>query len=86
MSRRVHTIAYIRLLTTHAYDIFIILPFSSFVFGLCFPNNLQFAGSVHPTRFAYAMLNLFNTFVTYFACDRHNSFFVWSQTMCIPRM
>ena len=57
ISGRVHTIAYIKLPTAEACGIFIISAFSSFVFGLCLPDSLQFAGSVDPTGFASDMLN-----------------------------
>ena len=57
ISGRVHTIAYIKLPMAEAYGTFIISAFSAFVFGLCLPDNLQFAGSVDPTGFASNMLN-----------------------------
>ena len=58
ISVRVHIIAYMRLPTADAYNIFIISDFSAFFFGLCFPNSLQFARSVNPTSLASDMLNL----------------------------
>ena len=57
ISGRVQTIAYIKLPTAEAYGIFIISAFSAFVFGLSFPDNLQFVGSVDPTGFTSDMLN-----------------------------
>ena len=57
ISGRVHTIAYIKLPTAEAYGIFIISAFFVVVFGLSFPDNLQFVGSVDPTGFASNMLN-----------------------------
>ena len=57
ISGRVHTIVYIKLPTDEAYGTFIISAFSTFVFGLSLPDNLQFAGSVDPTGFASDMLN-----------------------------
>ena len=55
--RWVHTIVYIKLPTAEAYGTFTITAFSAFVFGLCLPNNLQFAGSADPTGLASDMLN-----------------------------
>ena len=52
ISSRIHTIAFIKLPTAEAYGIFIISAFSAFVFGLCFPDNLQLTGSANPTSFA----------------------------------
>ena len=43
-------------------------------------------GNVKPTDFAFYTLNLWSTFVTYFSCDNHAIFFVWSQTICIPKI
>ena len=51
-----------------------------------FPDSLLFVGNVEPTGFAFCMLNLWSTFVTYFSCNNHNDFFVMSRTMCIPRI
>ena len=82
----VHIITYIRLPTVKAYDTFIISAFSIFIFGLCFLNNLQFAESVDSNGFAFAMLNLWSTFVTHFSYDSHNIFLVQSRTMCIPKI